>query len=90
MKSRKKVNLMMHTNRLNKYIHRTGKGRWVVAEYDKALDLYVAPMDLRERQRTGLRALTANSPDGLESISYSNRASALRRAEREFDARAHQ
>jgi len=52
--------------------------------------LYIAPMDLRERQRTGLRALTANSPDGLESISYSNRASALRRAEREFDARAHQ
>jgi hypothetical protein len=78
---------MTHTSRYNKYIHKTSRGRWVVAEYDKALELYTAPMDARERRRTGLRAKSADSPDGLESISYSNRASALRRAERAYGAR---
>ena len=67
-----------------RYIHKTSRGRWVVAEYDKALESYTAPMSLRERQRTGLRKMSTQNLDDLERISYSNRASALRRAMHEF------
>ena len=75
---------MMRTSQYIRYIHRTNRGRWVVAAYDQARGLYIAPVNIRERRRLGTRANSAGSPDALESISYSNRASALRRAEREY------
>jgi len=75
---------MMELSKYNKYIHKAGNKRWIVAEYDKATRTYTPPDGLRELAKLGAPPEPVTSPEELIRISYSNRGAALRCAARAY------
>lgn len=76
------------TVNVDDYVHRTERGRWVVAHWSEGNACYIASMTSVGRRLTGCSQVSARSVEGIARdgnvATYASRASAVRAATREY------